>query len=360
MSMENMDPNAMVRALDKLLDYTASGIGAVAGPMLATWRARREAAALQITAQGQADSLRIIAAAQAEARDALVSTASDVRGDIDIAETVSQRIQFQEEKRHRNIGSVVGRAAEELGDKEVPDQEPDHDWTARFFNYIQDVSSEEMQSLWAKVLAGEVERPGSISVRSLSILRNLDRADAELFQTFRSCCVTLIFGNKTEPLGVHDLGTYAGGNSLETFGLGYDKLNDLNEHGLIISQYQSRRDMHLSVGMAETDVGAVIRVPFEFQGRYWVFAPSEPRTLDDELEFSGIFLTKSGKELASVIEPKPMSAYQEALMNFFAAQNLAMIEVGSPDAQVTQSGVQYTVPVTGPTAHAEGSNDQNP
>ena len=37
--MENMDPNAMVRALEKLLDYTASGIGAVAGPMLATWRA---------------------------------------------------------------------------------------------------------------------------------------------------------------------------------------------------------------------------------------------------------------------------------------------------------------------------------
>ena len=51
--MEDMDPNAMVRALDKLLDYTASGIGAVAGPMLATWRARREAAALQIAAQGQ-------------------------------------------------------------------------------------------------------------------------------------------------------------------------------------------------------------------------------------------------------------------------------------------------------------------
>ena len=90
-----------------------------------------------------------------------MSTASDVRGEIDIAETVRQRIQFQEEKRHGNIGSVVGRAAEELGQKEVPDREPDHDWTARFFNYIQDVSSDEMQSLWAKVLAGEIERPGS-------------------------------------------------------------------------------------------------------------------------------------------------------------------------------------------------------
>ena len=356
--MENMDPNAMVRALDKLLDFTASGIGAVAGPMLAPWQARREAEALRMAAQGEADALRIIAAAQSDARAALVSTASSVRGEIDIAETVRQRIQFQEEKRHRNIVSVVGQAADLLGEKAVPDQDPDHDWTARFFNYIQDVSSEDMQFLWAKVLVGEVERPGNISVRSLSILRNLDRADAELFHTLRSCCVTLLFGNETEPLGVHDLGTYAAGNWLGTFGLGYDKLNVLNEHGLIISQYQSRRDMHLSVGMAEAD--AVIRLPFEFQGCYWVLVASEPRTLDDEFEFSGIFLTKSGKELATVIEPKPMPVYQEALINFFATQNLTMTEVGSPDAQVTQGGNQYTAPVTGPTAHAEGSKEQNP
>ena len=157
MSMENMDPNAMVRALEKLLDYTASGIGAVVGPMLAPWQARREAAALQIAARGEANALRIIAAAQAEARDALVSTASHVGGEIDIAKTIRQRIQFQEDKRHRNIGAVVGRTAELLGEKEVPNQELDHDWTARFFNYIQDVSSDEMQLLWGEGL-GRADR----------------------------------------------------------------------------------------------------------------------------------------------------------------------------------------------------------
>ena len=185
-----MDPNAMVRALSKLLDYTASGIGAVAGPMLAPWQARREAAALRITAEGQADALRSIAAAQSDARDALASTSSNFQAEIDMAETVRQRIQFQEEKRHGNIGSVVGQTAELLGDKEVPDQEPDHDWTARFFNYIQDVSSEEMQLLWAKVLAGQIEQPGSISIRTLSILRNMDQASAKLFQVLRSACIT--------------------------------------------------------------------------------------------------------------------------------------------------------------------------
>ena len=58
-------------------------------------------------------------------------------------------------------------------------------------NDIQDVSSEKFQLLWAKVLAGEVERPGSTSIRTLSILKNIDQATADLFRKFYSACVVL-------------------------------------------------------------------------------------------------------------------------------------------------------------------------
>ena len=64
---------------------------------------------------------------------------------------ITQSIEFQGRKRLTNARFVVEDAADELGDKEVPDHELDPDWAARFFNDIQDVSSEEMQSLWAKV-----------------------------------------------------------------------------------------------------------------------------------------------------------------------------------------------------------------
>ena len=197
-----MDLNLRVPALEKLLDYAASGIGSVAGSMLAPWKARRDAEAKQIAVkgeveaqriltEGQSNALQIIANAQSEARSMLVSPGSIVRGELDIAQTVNQRIQFQEEKRQRNIGAVVRQAARELGDKDVPDSETNHDWTARFFNDIQDVSSEEMQSLWAKVLTGEVERPGSTSIRTLTILRNLDQATADLFRKLCSAwCIT--------------------------------------------------------------------------------------------------------------------------------------------------------------------------
>ena len=333
MSVENMDPNAWVRALEKLLDYTASGIGAVAGPMLATWQARREAEALRIAAQGEADALRIIAAAQSDARDALVSTASSVQGEIDIAETVRQRIQFQEEKRHRNIGSVVGRTAEELGDKYVPDQEPDHDWTACFFNYIQYVSSEGMQSLWAKVLAGEIERPGSVSIRSLSILRDLDQASANLFQTLCSARLTFQMGVMGgDPLNVGNeivlsLDGNAAHNSLERFGLNYNNLNVLNEYGIIIPEYNSSVEYEIFTDVSKSD-GSLrsVSMAFRFQGRSWILVPTEQQPGVQSIALHGIILTKAGMELAKVVDLVPMPEYSEAIANFFVRNGFRMVE----------------------------------
>ena len=73
-------------------------------------------------------------------------------------------------------------AAAELGEKQVQAHDVDHDWTARFFAEVQDVSSEKMQQIWAKILAGEVETPGKTSMQTLSILKNMSQKDAELFE----------------------------------------------------------------------------------------------------------------------------------------------------------------------------------
>jgi hypothetical protein len=39
-----------------------------------------------------------------------------------------------------------------------------------------------MKRIWGRILAGEVRGPGSFSVRCLDIVRNLSKAEAELFQ----------------------------------------------------------------------------------------------------------------------------------------------------------------------------------
>ena len=151
--------------------------------LLATWRARQEAKAKLIGVQAEADSLRLIADAQADARRSLVGPDQMGSGMLEIgADGIAQRIEFQEKKRQANIISVVQEAAAELGGKEVPDREPDPDWTARFFDSVKDVSSEDMRKIWTRILAGEIENPGRTALRTLDVLRNMTREEAEIFK----------------------------------------------------------------------------------------------------------------------------------------------------------------------------------
>ena len=335
-----MDIVKLVTAVTKLADYAASGIGSVAGPMLASWKARREAnaklivargevEAQRILAEGQAQTMQIIAHAQADARATLVSPDATVQGQLEFGAAVNQRIQFQEEKRQSNIVAVIGQAAQELGDREVQDHEVDHDWTARFFNDVQDVSSEEMQQLWAKILAGEVEKPGSTSIKTLDILKNLDKSNAILFRNLSSICVSIRpDGNKFIDARVPSLGSNAGTNSLREYGLDFGNLNVLNEHGLIISDYNSWYDMRVSIGLTLPQAG-LLYIPFHFQGKYWILIPTNQRDLNSEFRLSGVALTKSGQELSRIVDLESANRYSQDLKKYFDDNSLNMVQVDS-------------------------------
>ena len=323
-----MNVNLSVPALEKLVDYTASGIGSVAGPMLASWKARKEAEAKMITAKGDATVLRIQADAQAKAREALLPQDTRVTGAVVISHAISQRVQFQEEKRQANIESVVRQAAEQLGDKRVADSEPDHDWTARFFGEVQDVSSAEMQLLWARVLAGQVEREGSTSVRTLQVLRNLDRSTANLFRVFCSMCVFFPGGQETAfaDARVPSLGGNAGSNALQKYGLSFGSLNRLNEHGLIITDYNSWWE-HRTSGVSGSRT-LPIPISIRFQNRDWVLWPSQGSTPRNKFKLYGVSLNESGRELSRVVDIEPADQFTEALRSFLHDQHLEMTEVG--------------------------------
>ena len=343
--MENLTQS--VSAFLKLVHYSASGLGSVAGTMLAPWKARREAMARQIAAQGEADSLRILAEGQAsavqiisganeEARSTLAGENSLAVAHFDIGETIRQRLEFQEEKRQSNIISVLNEAAEQLGDKEVQDHEPDHDWTARFFNEVQDVSSDEMRTLWAKILAGQVEKPGSTSARTLTILKNLDRKSARLFNTLCSVSVSISIG--AEALldsRVPTMGGQAGQNCLQKYGLSFDNLNILNEYGLIISDFNSYYDYRMSTGIATGGSSQDnIWIPFAFQGRFWLLLPMEGFREGREFRLSGVSLTQAGRELQRAIDPEPNQQFLQDLNEFFIKNKLRMTEIPSDAPQI--------------------------
>ena len=49
----------------------------------------------------------------------------------------------------------------------------------RFFDAVSSVSNEDMQGLWAKVLAGEIQQQGQFSLRTIEALRNMTPLEAK-------------------------------------------------------------------------------------------------------------------------------------------------------------------------------------
>lgn len=340
----DLNLNVRVPAVEKLIDYAASGLGAVVGSILAPWIARQQGKALTATAQaeaesrilearGQADSLTIIAEAQSEARAMILPGQVPIQAELTLAQTAESRLFYQEEKRERNIRGVLLEAADELGNSEVPNDEPDHDWVARFFNEVQDVSSEQMQALWARVLAGQVRHPGSVSVKTLSVLRDLDQETAELFQTLCSICIYTLDPREDHSrvlrAMVPSMGLDPGKNEMAKYGLNFSDLNRLTEHGLIVSDYDTAMDYQSSIGMLVD--GQIVRAPFACQDRFWILVSTEEEYDYDQTFFvPGIALTVVGTELLQIVGKAITEEFLQDLESHFEDRSLTMEEAPGP------------------------------
>ena len=315
-----------ILGIEKLFEVTANGIGSVAGRMFTGWKARKDGEARVIAAQADARVLQIRAQAHKDARELLLAEQNHgAPTEIELGEIITERVRYQEQRRLSNIGAAVSHAAVELEGKHVDDKDIDQDWTARFFNDVQDVSSDELHVLWGKVLAGEVERPGTISLRTLGILRDLDQLTATLFARLCSVCAFAFLENG--PLvdaRVPSLGGHAGDNSLADFGLGFGELNRLQEHGLIISDLHSWLDYRVFIvsGLDSEPLPS-----FQHQGREWALVTGARQQLPRQFQVHGVALTVSGRELSSVVDTVPEPRYLERLTQFFASNKLEMCDV---------------------------------
>lgn len=73
-------------------------------------------------------------------------------------------------------------AAEALADSEGGQAAPpEDDWMNSFMRFAEDASSEKLQDLFARILTGEVTRPGSFTLATLRAVAELDQATAQDF-----------------------------------------------------------------------------------------------------------------------------------------------------------------------------------
>ncbi len=99
------------------------------------------------------------------------------------------RVEYREAVRQENIEAIAEGAAKELPETVSPD-EVQPDWIFQFLNNAQDICDSDMQSLWARILAGEVSNPGTYSKRTLEFLKTLEKWEAEKFTELCSCVFT--------------------------------------------------------------------------------------------------------------------------------------------------------------------------
>lgn len=82
----------------------------------------------------------------------------------------------------RNIIKCARHAAAALGDREAtPEKEISRDFFNRWRNEAKLIDDDYAQSIWGLILAEEIQKPDTISLRALDTLKNLSKDEAELF-----------------------------------------------------------------------------------------------------------------------------------------------------------------------------------
>lgn len=115
---------------------------------------------------------------------ALVDSKGRIEPTIDIeslAQVANQYNMAQEARKEINVSKAIIHAEEVLAqDPQTPPERPvEEDWLYGWREYAGRVSTDELQQLWGKILAGEVKSPGTYSFRTLEFLKGLSKDEAE-------------------------------------------------------------------------------------------------------------------------------------------------------------------------------------
>ena len=173
----------------------------------------------------------------------------------------------------------------------------------RWISEASNVSDETLQGLWARLLAGELESPGSVSNDTMSIARDLNKGCAEEFQIL---CSSALCNWDGSPMIVVGCGN-PGANSLQPYGLSYDVLMRLAHHRLIVNDMTSYRSFALNSGQ--------LVLPVRHQDSTWLLRWTDlSKPTKTERRIRGILFTPAGEELFAVVQEIPTPAFTAAFL----------------------------------------------
>ena len=242
--------------------------------------------------------------AEAGAQADRIRRVSEAETDIEIAELkerAAYRFANEEVTKQLNMENVTEKALLGLNDNANPEA-MENDWIMNFFDKCRMVSDDDMQQIWAGILAGEANNPGSFSRRTVNLVADLDKRDAELFENL--CGFAWMISDVT-PL-VFD----AHADMYNLNGITFESLGQLESLGLI----------HFNgvAGFELLNLRKKARI--SYHGRPVVL--EFPNDGDNNLSIGTTLLTQSGQELAPICGSTPVEGFFEYVYDRWAGESL--------------------------------------
>lgn len=255
------------------------------------------------------EPMRIVKKAKAEADAEKIKALTS----IEISEIQTRglaRLVHQEGRKQENIERITAQAIESL-QHDANVEELEEDWIAYFFKNCDTVSDKEMQSLWAKLLAGEASRPGTFSKRTVDFVASMDKSDAKLFTDLCQFC---FFLRNTVPV-IFD---YA--NEIYTkHGINFESLKHLGSIGLISFEVNGYLEDKIPKKFQVTYFGQQVVIEF-------------PNEAENKLEVGNVLLTQAGQELFPICGAARNDEFFEYALSHWSNQGLI---ISSPDPRTS-------------------------
>lgn len=275
------------KPLEKLIEVVHSVFGTLYEPRNKVRLAKAEVEAERIKAFGIAKT------------NALLANNVEQYEQLSLAE---RRILVREEKRQKNIENILQVSAQTLKAESVVSEEPvDPDWATRFFDIAQDISNEQMQDLWGRILAGEIKQPRSFSLRTLETLRNITSEEAQLFEKIAQYVMRDAFYYIFQDSFEHN----------EEIGYRFMEVARLMEIGLVQSSSTTINTYYNSDESTPHHI---------YYGEKYVAFIEMPAELK-QMSFPIYPLTCVGEELYKLISPAPNRDYFEYVLHMILKDN---------------------------------------
>ena len=243
---------------------------------------------------------QIVRIAKAEAEAGRIQAEAHIQV-TDLQRRAMHRFLEEEAKKQSNIEAITRAAIPLLEEQSMPEGMAD-DWITNFFDKSRIVSDVEMQSIWSRVLAGEANTPGTFAKRTVNLLGDLDKADAELF--VRLCGFGWNIGNVVPLIFDVQASIY------NDHGINFNSLSHLESLGLI--QFDN------IAGFARLKIPKSVSVFFYGMP----VALSFPNENDNKLEIGRVLLTRAGQQLAAICGSKPVDGFYEYVYDWWSAIDL--------------------------------------